>query len=121
MKKLFTLIGVLLIFAVGTFMAGPADVFAAAKVSATEYSAGDTVTIEGAINPGQDLYVAVAQQKMFASKDTAGVHETKRLKKDMGSPPVIYGAILSHRPLYPKCCLKSWALPMSTLFSLAPC
>ncbi len=56
---------------------------AAATISATEYKAGDTVTIEGSIEPGQDLYIAVAQEKMFACKDTNGVHEVKRFKKDM--------------------------------------
>ncbi len=53
-----------------------------ANVSATSYKAGDVVTIEGTITPGQDLYIAIAQQKMFASSDTDGAHEKKRLKKD---------------------------------------
>jgi uncharacterized membrane protein YfcA len=53
-----------------------------AAISASSYKAGDTVTIEGTIAPGQDLYIAIAQQKMFAPKDTNGVHEIKRLKKD---------------------------------------
>ena len=52
------------------------------KVSASEYRAGDTVTIEGAIDPGEDLYIAIAQKTMFAPKDTNGTHEVKRLKKD---------------------------------------
>ncbi|BBO75446.1 hypothetical protein DSCW_28630 [Desulfosarcina widdelii] len=55
----------------------------AATISATEVKAGDTVTIEGTILPGQDLYIAVAQQTMFAPQDTNGVHEVKRFKKDM--------------------------------------
>ena len=41
------------------------------------------MTITGTIEPGQDLYIAVAQQKMFAVKDTKGVHETKKFKKIM--------------------------------------
>ena len=53
-----------------------------AKISASSYKAGDTVTIEGTIAPGQDLYIAIAQQKMFAPSDTDGVHEIKRFKKD---------------------------------------
>ena len=60
----------------------PASSFAAATISAGEYKAGDTVTIEGSIAPGQDLYIAIAAQQEFASQDTNGVHETKRLKKD---------------------------------------
>ncbi len=55
---------------------------AAATISSSEYKAGDMVTIEGTIPPGQDLYLTIAQQKMFAPKDTDGVHEVKRLKKD---------------------------------------
>ncbi len=54
----------------------------AATISATEYKAGDMVTIEGAINPGQDLFIAISSQKTFAPKDTKGVHEVKTFKKD---------------------------------------
>ncbi len=60
----------------------PGSAFAAATISASEVKAGDTVTIEGSIAPGQDLFIAVASQTMFAPKDTDGVHETKRLNKD---------------------------------------
>ena len=56
---------------------------AAATISASDYKAGDMVTIEGTIPPGQDLYIAVAQQDMFAPQDTDGAHEVKRFKKDM--------------------------------------
>jgi uncharacterized membrane protein YfcA len=53
-----------------------------ANISASEYKAGDTVTIDGMIEPGQELYIAVATQETFAPQDTKGVHEIKRLKKD---------------------------------------
>ena len=53
-----------------------------ASISATEYKAGDIVTIEGTIEPGQELYIAISSQKTFAPQDTKGVHETKALKKD---------------------------------------
>lgn len=78
---------------------GPAFCAPTGKVSAAEYKAGETVTIEGTIDPGQDLYIAVAQQKMFAPKDTNGVHEVKRFKKDAAKakfdndtaiPPLFY-------------------------------
>ena len=72
---LFTLMLVL-------FISGPVFGASTGKVSATEYKAGDTVTIEGAIEPGQELYLTIAQKKMFAPKDTNGVHEVKRLGKD---------------------------------------
>lgn len=79
MKKIWP---VLLIFAIAIFMAVPSATFAAAKLSATEYSAGDTVTIEGNIMPNQDLYIAVSTQNTFAPKDTNGPHEVKTFAKD---------------------------------------
>ena len=72
----------LLLIALTVILLIPGGAFAAATISASEVKAGDTVTIEGSIAPGQDLFIAVASQKMFAPKDTDGVHETKRLKKD---------------------------------------
>jgi len=79
---------VLLIFAFAIFMAVPSATFAAAKLSATEYDAGDTVTIEGNITPGQDLYIAIAMQDKFAPKDTTGPHEVKTFKGD--SAPLLF-------------------------------
>lgn len=76
-KSMFILITVFALFA----LAAPA-LAGTANISATSYKAGDVVTIEGAIAPGQDLYIAIAQQDMFAPSDTDGVHETKRFKKD---------------------------------------
>lgn len=73
--------------------------FAEAKISATNYKAGDTITIEGQIEPGQELYIAVAQQKMFKSTDTDGKFEKKKLPKkgkkagyvaDTAIPPLYY-------------------------------
>ncbi len=72
----------LLILAAVFVMSIPGNVFGAAKISSTEYSVGDTVTIEGTIEPGKDLYISVASEFMFASKDTTGVHEVSRLKKE---------------------------------------
>lgn len=81
MKKLLPLVSVFL-FTVAIIIAVPGSAMAEAKISAAEYKAGDKVTIEGTIAPGKDLYIAVAQSKMFAPTDTKGVHEVKRLKKD---------------------------------------
>ena len=92
MLSLFTLM-LTLVFA-GTALGA-----ASGKVSSSEYKAGDVVTIEGSIEPGQDLYVTIAQQEMFAPKDTNGAHEVKRLKKDSAKnkfnndtaiPPLFY-------------------------------
>lgn len=82
MKKIVPLLSVLLVFAVAAFMAVPGSAFAEAKLSSDTYNAGDTVTIEGTIAPGQDLYVLVSSQTNFAPKDTTGPHEVKRLAKD---------------------------------------
>jgi uncharacterized membrane protein YfcA len=64
------------------FTTGAGICASTAILSASEYKAGDTVTIEGTIDSGKDLYIAVTSQKTFAPQDTKGVHETKRLKKD---------------------------------------
>jgi len=72
----------LLLIALTAILLIPGGAFATATISASDVKAGDTVTIEGSIAPGQELFIAVASQAMFAPKDTDGVHETKRLKKD---------------------------------------
>ncbi len=72
----------LMLAALALVLVTPAMSHAAAKISTTQLKAGDTVTIEGSIAPGQDLYIAVADQKMFAPKDTKGVNESKHFKKD---------------------------------------
>jgi len=104
MKKRLFLSGIF-IFAITVFMTFPNVVCASASMSASEYKAGDMVTIEGAIDPGQDLYLVIASQKTFAPKNTEGVHEVKRLKKDAkkkgftqdSTIPVLY-YILTTRP-----------------------
>lgn len=67
--------------------------------------AGDTVSFEGQIEPGQDLYIAVAQHKEFAPKDTNGAYEKKKFKKvskkkgfglDTAIPPLYY--VLTNNP-----------------------
>jgi uncharacterized membrane protein YfcA len=79
-KYLFPVIMLSLVFVFAVVGLGVCST--AATISATDYKAGDTVTIEGTIDPGQDLFIAVSSQKTFAPKDTEGVHETKRLNKD---------------------------------------
>jgi uncharacterized membrane protein YfcA len=51
-------------------------------LAAKDVLAGEAITIEGTIDPGEDLYLAIASQTTFAPKDTDGVHETKRFKKE---------------------------------------
>jgi len=70
-----------------------------AQVSSQSYKAGDVVEIKGTIEPGADLYLTLSQEKMFAPKDTNGVHEVKKfnglVKKglfdaDTAIPPLYY-------------------------------
>ncbi|MDH3574845.1 MAG: sulfite exporter TauE/SafE family protein [Desulfobacteraceae bacterium] len=79
-KHLFPAIMLSLVFIFA--VVGPGVCSTDATISTTDYKAGDTVTIEGTIDPGQDLFIAVSSQKTFAPKDTKGVHETKRFNKD---------------------------------------
>jgi len=80
--------------------------FAEVKISAEKVKAGDVVTFEGTITPGQDLYIAVAQQTMFkgtltefAGQKSVGNYEKKKLPKhgkkngftmDTEIPPLFY-------------------------------
>lgn len=77
-KKLSTL----LVLLVGLFMIVPQG-FSETKaaVVASSYKAGDTVKITGTIKPGADLFLAVSSKERFASKDTDGKFEIKKLKK----------------------------------------
>ena len=59
------------------FAAGPGAALAA------DVKAGDPITIEGTIDPGKDLFLAIASDRTFAPKDTDGINETKRFKKEM--------------------------------------
>ena len=78
-KSLFPIM--LLTIALVFISAGAGFCSTQATVSATEYKAGDVVTIEGSIDPGQDLYIAISSQNTFAPKDTDGVHEVSKLMK----------------------------------------
>lgn len=81
MKKVSSLFFVLTLV-IGFMITSITSASAEVKISSTEYKAGDIVTIEGSITPGQDLYIAVATEKTFAPKDTKGVNEIKRFKKE---------------------------------------
>ncbi|SDP15055.1 sulfite exporter TauE/SafE family protein [Desulforhopalus singaporensis] len=79
-------------------LAGSGLAFAEAKITSSG-KVGGTVTIEGAINPGQELYVAIAQQKQFKPADATMPHEKKKFAKtaekqgfgqDTSIPPLFY-------------------------------
>ena len=72
--------------------------FAETKIT-TDGKVGDTVTIEGAIEPGQELYLAIAQHEEFKPADATMPHEKKRFAKetkkrgfgmDASIPPLYY-------------------------------
>lgn len=97
MKKCCSYLAVLLL----TLLLSAPGAFAAssASVSSASYKAGDVVEIKGKIEPGQDLYLTIAQKEMFAPKDTDGVHEVKKFKgevkkgafdMDTAIPPLYY-------------------------------
>lgn len=87
-----------------------------AQSLAKEILAGNPITIEGQIEPGQDLFVAVAStssstcKAVFAPNDTQGVHELKRFKKEAKKRgfkmdtkvPVWYYMITNKRDLFGK-------------------
>ncbi len=133
MRKKLPLVAVLLIV-LGAMLAVPGGTFAAAKISASEYKAGDTVTIEGTIDAGKDLYIAVAAQQVFSPKDTDGIHEIKRLAKEgkergfnkNTSIPVLYYMLTTNPDKFGKVVGKRFGGPSflpgiykTTMFKLA--
>lgn len=48
----------------------------------TDGKVGDAVTIEGQIEPGQELYIAVSQQEEFKPADATMPHEKKKFAKE---------------------------------------
>ena len=72
--------------------------FAETKVTTTG-KVGDAVTIEGSIAPGQELYLAIAQQNEFKPADATMPHEKKKFESestkqgfnmDTAIPPLYY-------------------------------
>lgn len=54
----------------------------AGAASSRTVLAGEPVTVEGTIPPGEELYAVVATQRTFAPGDTPGTHESQRLRRD---------------------------------------
>lgn len=55
-----------------------------AKLSDDKVKAGDSITVTGSIDPGQELFVVVATEKMFKPSDAEGPKEQKELKDGKG-------------------------------------
>ena len=95
MKRLMTLIGVLL---AGVLLAATSSPAAQATVPST-LEAGSPLQIKGAIAPNQDLFVVVCNEKLFRPADAPGKAERQRLTKgkkgkdafgDTAIPPTYY-------------------------------
>jgi len=101
------------------FLVAHTSSFAENTISASEYKAGDTVTIKGAIQPGEELYIAIAQKDEFASKDTTGINEVKKLKKNakkagftMNTPiPPLFYMLTSNRAAFGEDAKKKFGGP----------
>ncbi|MFP4194782.1 MAG: sulfite exporter TauE/SafE family protein [Desulfobacterales bacterium] len=51
-----------------------------AKIDSQEHQVGDKVTVSGTIEPGEDLYVAIASEREFAIEEASGVNEINKLQ-----------------------------------------
>lgn len=133
MRKVLLLFGVLLL-TMALVTAFSHNSHAAAKISATEYKVGDSVTIEGTIQPGIDLHIAIASQTTFAPGDTTGPHEVKRFESDEKKfgfskdtrVPVLYYLLTSNPDKFGKAAKKKFGGPSfmggiysTTMFKLA--
>ncbi|HHB76338.1 MAG TPA: sulfite exporter TauE/SafE family protein [Desulfobulbus sp.] len=117
---------VTLITLAGFVLASYGLCFGEANISAAKYKAGDTVTITGKIAPGQDLYIAIAQDKMFNGHVTEfngqksmGNFEKKKLPKkakkfgftmDTNLPPLFY-VLTTNRDAFGKDVAKKFGGP----------
>jgi hypothetical protein len=64
------------------FVAGVSNAIAEVKIT-TNGTVGDTVTIEGTIEPGADLYVTLARQDVFKPAEATMPHEKNRFAKEI--------------------------------------
>ena len=115
-----------LMFMALLFLAFQGTCLAEVKISADSIKAGETVTFEGTIAPGQDLYIAVAQQTMFkgnvtefAGQKSMGTYEKKKMPKkskkagftmDTEIPPLFY-MLTSNREAFGKDADKKFGGP----------
>ena len=76
MKKVTVLVAAVLS---AVFLFSSNSQAADAKLGSTQVKAGTPITVSGSIEPGQELYVTVASEKMFAPKDAPGPKEKSRL------------------------------------------
>ncbi|NOY52665.1 MAG: sulfite exporter TauE/SafE family protein [Deltaproteobacteria bacterium] len=69
------------------------------RLSTEQLRAGEAMTVQGRIPPGEDLFVVIAAEKGFQSSDSMGTQEKKKLADKFGEteiPPTCY--IVTNRP-----------------------
>ncbi|NOQ45706.1 MAG: hypothetical protein GQ559_03390, partial [Desulfobulbaceae bacterium] len=102
MKRISLFLGIVL---ASVMLVSSGTLAADAKLSALSIKAGDVISVEGTIEPGQDLFVVISTDKMFAAADSLGPKERSRLTKgkkgknafgDTAIPPTYY--VLSTAP-----------------------
>ncbi len=102
MKRLSLFLGIIL---TTLLFAGSSVLAMEAKLSSKTLKAGSTITVEGTIEAGQDLFVVICTDKMFKPADAPGPKEKKRLTKgkkgknafgDTAIPPTYY--VLTNTP-----------------------
>lgn len=76
-----------------------------ASIDSQQHQVGDSVTIEGKIEPGQNLFVTVASQREFAPEDTDGVNEQKTFARvteenpfSMDTSVPVFYYVLTNKP-----------------------
>ncbi len=99
-------INMLICMVILTMMAlAPSAWSADAQLSTQRLKSGETLTVTGTIEPGKDLYVVVATEKMFKPADALGSKEMVELRDgkkgknafgDTSIPPVYY--VITNNP-----------------------
>lgn len=98
-----------------------------AKLASKSVKAGSPISLEGTIDPGQDLYVVVASDKMFSPADALGPKEKKRLKNgkkgkdafgDTAIPPMYY--VVTNAPENLASAQDAWKGQTKGIFAFPP-
>ena len=89
---------ILAFIALALVLAGAAPAWSAvqAELDSTSLNVGDRITVSGTIEPGQDLYVSIASQNMFAPQDAKGVNEVKSFKRAVEDNPFNMDTTVPH-------------------------
>ncbi|WP_035274355.1 sulfite exporter TauE/SafE family protein [Desulfogranum japonicum] len=86
------------VLSLGAFLLASQSLALAEVKVTTNGNVGDTITFEGTIEPGKDLYLTVAQQEEFKPADATMPHEKKTFAKETDKRD--FGMDTSIPPLY---------------------